>query len=151
MITLQFISKYDLSAKTHIWIKISLTAQAKTTCSTVISMMKVEFMGSSNSWTHSINVHGNVNRSTGYSEQPTLVAQCFTSVASWWRLAWSIFITQRPWRSRRLLSHQVRRGEGSTVGLVSRSTDWPIKVQAGSQQGPHTIVYRFMLAAQKEY
>lgn len=78
-----------------------------------------------------------------------LLAHCFTSVASWWRLAWSMSITQRPCRRRRLLSHQARGGEGSTVDLVSRSKDWPIKVHAGSQHGPHTRVYRFMLAEQK--
>lgn len=48
---------------------------------------------------------------------------------------------QSPWKRRRLLSHQGNGALGSSEGLVRRSTHWPIRVQAGSQQGPHTMVY----------
>lgn len=48
---------------------------------------------------------------------------------------------QSPWKRRRLLSHQGNGALGSSEGLVRRSTHWPIRVQAGSQQGPQTMVY----------
>lgn len=74
-----------------------------------------------------------------HSLLPALMAP--TSVASWCRLACSMSMCQSPWKRRRLLSHQGRGGLGSSEGLVRRSTHWPIRVQAGSQQGPHTMVY----------
>lgn len=50
-------------------------------------------------------------------------------------------ICQSPWSRRRLLSHQGKGALGSSEGLVKRSMACPISVQAGSQQGPHTMVY----------
>ena len=73
-----------------------------------------------------------------------------TSVASWCRLACSMSMCQSPWKRRRLLSHQGNGALGSSEGLVRRSTHWPIKVQAGSQQGPHTMVYWEISAADTE-
>lgn len=57
---------------------------------------------------------------------------------------------QSPWNRRRLLSHQGKGGLGSAEGLVKRSTDWPISVQAGSQHGPHTTVYWKISAGAEE-
>lgn len=71
---------------------------------------------------------------------PCPPGRCLTSVATWWRLACSMSMCQSPCSRRRLLSHQGRGGLGSSEGLVSRSMACPIRVQAGSQQGPHTMV-----------
>lgn len=73
-----------------------------------------------------------------------------TSVASWCRLACSMSMCQFPWKRRRLLSHQGNGALGSSEGLVRRSTHWPIRVQAGSQQGPHTMVYWEITAGDTE-